>query len=71
LPSSWSIANDMEGGMSRPQRAPDDIDLERANAARSYDCFLGGSHNFAEVRAVLDLGQPVAVLPVAGVGTKR
>jgi hypothetical protein len=27
--------------------APDDVDLQRPNAARVYDYYLGGSHNFA------------------------
>ncbi|MFJ6214777.1 SAM-dependent methyltransferase [Streptomyces sp. NPDC092296] len=32
--------------MDRPTWAPQGIDLERASAARIYDYFLGGSHNF-------------------------
>jgi hypothetical protein len=47
--------------MSRPHWAPADIDLERANAARIYDYFLGGSHNFAVDRGVGDL--VVAAMP--------
>ena len=47
--------------MSRPQWAPDDIDLSRPNAARIYDYFLGGTHNFSVDR---DLGDKVlAVIP--------
>jgi hypothetical protein len=47
--------------MSRPQWAPDDIDLSRPNAARIYDYFLGGSHNFTVDR---ELGDKVlAVIP--------
>ncbi len=33
--------------MERPTWAPGDIDLERPSAARMYDFYLGGSHNFA------------------------
>ncbi|WP_377271760.1 SAM-dependent methyltransferase [Peterkaempfera sp. SMS 1(5)a] len=32
--------------MDRPTWAPQGIDLEKASAARIYDFFLGGSHNF-------------------------
>jgi hypothetical protein len=32
--------------------APDDIDLDRPSAARVYDYYLGGSHNYAVDRAV-------------------
>jgi hypothetical protein len=49
--------------MSRPQWAPDDIDIDRPNAARVYDYFLGGSHNFAADRRIGD--QVLAVLPSA------
>ncbi|GAA3712381.1 SAM-dependent methyltransferase [Streptomyces tremellae] len=31
----------------RPVLAPRSVDITRANAARIYDCLLGGSHNFA------------------------
>lgn len=34
----------------RPAWAPDDIDIERPSAARMYDYYLGGSHNFAADR---------------------
>ncbi|HEY3502354.1 MAG TPA: SAM-dependent methyltransferase [Actinocatenispora sp.] len=37
--------------MERPSWAPDEIDLDRPSAARMYDSFLGGSHNFAPDRA--------------------
>lgn len=37
-------------GVSRPSWAPDEIDLERPSAARVYDYYLGGSHNFAADR---------------------
>jgi SAM-dependent methyltransferase len=33
--------------MERPSWAPLDIDLNRPSAARVYDYYLGGSHNFA------------------------
>lgn len=33
--------------MERPAWAPRDIDLDRPSAARVYDHFLGGAHNFA------------------------
>lgn len=32
--------------MERPSWAPGEIDLERPSAARMYDFYLGGSHNF-------------------------
>jgi hypothetical protein len=37
------------GGVTveRPAWAPIELDLDRPNAARMYDYFLGGSHNFA------------------------
>jgi len=36
-----------ECGRERPDWAPDNIDIERPSAARIYDYWLGGSHNFA------------------------
>ena len=33
--------------MDRPAWAPAELDLDRPNAARMYDYYLGGSHNFA------------------------
>jgi hypothetical protein len=33
--------------MQRPSWAPQEIDLDRPSAARMYDYYLGGSHNFA------------------------
>lgn len=33
--------------MERPGWAPAELDLDRPNAARMYDYYLGGSHNFA------------------------
>lgn len=33
--------------MRRPDWAPETIDIDRPSAARMYDYFLGGSHNFA------------------------
>lgn len=45
--------------MERPTWAPAELDLDRPNAARMYDYYLGGSHNFAVDRelagSVLDL----------------
>jgi hypothetical protein len=38
----------------RPAWAPDDIDIERPAAARMYDYYLGGSHNFAADRALAE-----------------
>ncbi|PRW65127.1 SAM-dependent methyltransferase [Actinopolyspora mortivallis] len=32
--------------MTDPNRLPADVDLEKASAARCYDYYLGGSHNF-------------------------
>ncbi|MGJ7905035.1 SAM-dependent methyltransferase [Actinopolyspora sp. H202] len=32
--------------MTDPNRLPPDVDLETASAARCYDYYLGGSHNF-------------------------
>lgn len=45
----------------RPTWAPDDIDIERPSAARMYDYYLGGSHNFAADRALAD--EYMRVLP--------
>ncbi|WP_026204201.1 SAM-dependent methyltransferase [Actinomycetospora chiangmaiensis] len=33
--------------MTRPAWAPQEVDLDRPSAARVYDYYLGGSHNFA------------------------
>jgi hypothetical protein len=33
--------------VERPAWAPTELDLDRPNAARMYDYYLGGSHNFA------------------------
>jgi hypothetical protein len=38
--------------VERPTWAPGEIDLERPSAARMYDFYLGGSHNFAVDRQV-------------------
>lgn len=37
--------------MERPNWAPEQVDLDRPSAARIYDYFLGGSHNFEPDRA--------------------
>lgn len=34
-------------GVTRPAWAPQDVDVDRPSAARVYDYYLGGSHNFA------------------------
>jgi hypothetical protein len=36
--------------VERPAWAPGELDLDRPNAARMYDYYLGGSHNFAADR---------------------
>jgi S-adenosyl methyltransferase len=38
----------------RPAWAPDEIDIERPAAARMYDYYLGGSHNFAADRELAE-----------------
>jgi S-adenosyl methyltransferase len=38
--------------VERPAWAPAELDLDRPNAARMYDYYLGGSHNFAVDRAL-------------------
>ncbi|MEJ3742970.1 SAM-dependent methyltransferase [Actinomycetes bacterium KLBMP 9797] len=40
--------------MTRPEWAPYGVDLDRPNAARVYDYYLGGAHNFAVDRAMAD-----------------
>jgi hypothetical protein len=40
--------------MERPDWAPPDVDLDRPSAARVYDYFLGGAHNFAVDRQLAD-----------------
>ncbi len=39
---------------SRPDWAPDDVDVDAPSAARVYDYFLGGAHNFAVDRALAE-----------------
>jgi hypothetical protein len=41
-----------EYGMERPDWAPEGIDLTRPSAARIYDYWLGGTHNFAVDREI-------------------
>jgi hypothetical protein len=49
----WHAAGNREStprkgiGVERPAWAPAELDLDRPNAARMYDYYLGGSHNFA------------------------
>lgn len=45
----------------RPTWAPDSIDLETPSAARMYDYYLGGSHNFAADRKLAE--EYMRVLP--------
>lgn len=45
----------------RPGWIPDEVDLERPSAARVYDYYLGGSHNFAVDRELAE--QAMRVLP--------
>jgi SAM-dependent methyltransferase len=45
----------------RPVWAPDEIDIETPSAARMYDYYLGGSHNFAADRALAE--EYIKVLP--------
>ena len=40
--------------MQRPNWAPDNVDVDRPSAARVYDYFLGGAHNFAVDRQLAD-----------------
>jgi hypothetical protein len=44
----------------RPGWAPEDIDLDRPNAARVYDYLLGGSANFAKDREFADRLKAIA-----------
>lgn len=50
--------------MERPAWAPRDIDLDRPSAARVYDYFLGGAHNFAVDRHLAE--QIAAMTPDIG-----
>ncbi|HEX4788379.1 MAG TPA: SAM-dependent methyltransferase [Actinospica sp.] len=45
----------------QPAWAPDSADIERPSAARMYDYYLGGSHNFAADRALAE--EYIKVLP--------
>ena len=49
--------------MERPNWVPDGVDIDRPNAARMYDYALGGSHNFAVDRALVE--QAEAAMPGA------
>jgi hypothetical protein len=40
--------------MERPDWAPEGVDLDRPSAARVYDYFLGGVHNFAVDRELAE-----------------
>lgn len=54
--------------MDRPDWAPAEIDIERPSAARMYDYYLGGSHNFAADRAAAQ--QVLAAIPDVPVGAQ-
>ena len=45
----------------RPAWAPDEVDIDTPSAARMYDYYLGGSHNFAADRELAE--QYMKVLP--------
>jgi hypothetical protein len=47
----------------RPAWAPDEVDIETPSAARMYDYYLGGSHNFAADRVLAE--QAMSVWPDA------
>jgi hypothetical protein len=49
--------------MERPNWVPDGVDIDRPNAARMYDYALGGSHNFAVDRDLVE--QAEAAMPGA------
>jgi hypothetical protein len=42
-----------------PSWAPDDVDIEKPSAARMYDYYLDGSHNFAADRVLAEKNQRV------------
>jgi len=54
--------------MDRPDWAPEDIDIERPSAARMYDYYLGGNHNFAADRAAAQ--QVLAAIPDASLAAQ-
>lgn len=53
----------------RPTWAPQHIDLDRPNAARIYDYFLGGACNFEHDRRFAD--RFLEVMPEAEVAARR
>jgi SAM-dependent methyltransferase len=48
---AW-MGGEGRGVVERPEWAPSGVDMDRPSAARVYDYFLGGSHNFAVDREV-------------------
>jgi hypothetical protein len=54
--------------MERPSWAPLDVDMDRPSAARVYDYFLGGAHNFAIDR---QLAEAVAAATPSAAETMR
>jgi SAM-dependent methyltransferase len=55
------MISNMVDGDARPRWAPQDIDVDLPSAARMYDYYLGGSHNFAADRRVAEAA--LAVMP--------
>ncbi|HET9168022.1 MAG TPA: SAM-dependent methyltransferase [Actinospica sp.] len=58
---SWSNPNGVPVNSARPRWAPDSVDIERPSAARMYDYYLGGSHNFQADRRLAN--EYMRVLP--------
>jgi SAM-dependent methyltransferase len=54
--------------MGRPTWAPPSIDIEQPSAARMYDYYLGGTHNFAADRAAAE--KVVAAIPDVPAGCR-
>src|SRR5688572_3810416 len=52
-----------EAGMQRPDWAPEGVDIDRPSAARVYDYYLGGSHNFPVDREMAE--RTFALLPAS------
>lgn len=50
-------------GEVRPDWAPESVDLNAPSAARVWDYFLGGSHNFTVDRQVADAAIAIAMKP--------
>jgi SAM-dependent methyltransferase len=50
----WELGKESEVTMSADRDIPSEIDVERPNAARIYDYFLGGYHNFEVDRVMAE-----------------